>query len=114
MNLLKIFRFPDFIQYFPDFLQRFPDFSQTKFFKVRKCERCGSLNPSLEIRVSNFKKPLKLTTVYNRWSSYYGFVYNQQKTLLLWLSLPYTAESDSTNKLQESNTHKIDNNNNDK
>ena len=47
MNLLKIFRFPDFIQYFPDFLQRFPDFSQTKFFKVRKCERRGSLNPRL-------------------------------------------------------------------
>ena len=40
MKLLKIFRFTDFIQYFPDFLL-------TKFFKVRKCERCGSLNPCL-------------------------------------------------------------------
>ena len=37
-------KFPDFIQCFPDFSQRFPDFSLTKFFKVRKCERCGSLN----------------------------------------------------------------------
>ena len=36
MNLLKISRFPDFVQYSPDF-------SLTKFFKVRKCERCGSL-----------------------------------------------------------------------
>ena len=42
-------KFPGFIQYLPDFLQHFPDFSQTKFFKVRKCERCGSLNPSLEL-----------------------------------------------------------------
>ena len=32
---------------FPDFIQYFPDFSLTKFFKVRKCERCGSLNPHL-------------------------------------------------------------------
>ena len=40
MSLLKISRFPDFSQ-------RFPDFSLTKFFKVRKCERCGSLNPRL-------------------------------------------------------------------
>ena len=31
----------------PDFIQYFPDFSLTKFFKVRKCERCGSLNPHL-------------------------------------------------------------------
>ena len=49
MNLLKISRFPDFIQFFPDFSQRFPDFSLTKFFKVRKCERCGSLNPRLHL-----------------------------------------------------------------
>ena len=48
MNLLKIFRFPNFIQYFPDFSQRFPDFLLTKFFKVRKCEYCGSLNPRLD------------------------------------------------------------------
>ena len=41
MNLLKISRFPDFIQYFLDF-------SLTKFVKVRKCERFGSLNPRLE------------------------------------------------------------------
>ena len=47
MNLLKISRFPDFIQYFPDLSQRFTDFSLAKFFKVRKCERCGSLNPRL-------------------------------------------------------------------
>ena len=40
--------FPRFSQRFPDFSQRFPDFSLTKFFKVRKCERCGSLNPYLE------------------------------------------------------------------
>ena len=40
MNFLKISWFPDFIQYFPDF-------SLTKFFKVCKCERCGSLNPRL-------------------------------------------------------------------
>ena len=53
-NLPKISRFPDFIQYFSvfsqrclDFSQRFPDFSLTKFFKVRKCERCGSLNPRM-------------------------------------------------------------------
>ena len=31
-----------------NFLQRFPDFSLTKFFKVRKYERCGSLNPRLK------------------------------------------------------------------
>ena len=43
----KISRFPDFIQYFPDFSQPSPDFSLTKFFKVRDCERCGSLNPRL-------------------------------------------------------------------
>ena len=49
MNLLKISRFPYFIQYFPDFSQRFPDFPLTKFFKVRKCERCGSLNPRLKV-----------------------------------------------------------------
>ena len=30
------------------FIQYFPDFSLTKSFKVRKCERCGSLNPPLE------------------------------------------------------------------
>ena len=47
MNLLKISRLPDFIQCFTDFSQRFPDFSLTKLFKVRKCERCGSLNPRL-------------------------------------------------------------------
>ena len=54
MNLLKISQFPDFIQCFPDFSQRFSDFSQrfpdfsiTKYFKARKCERCGSLNPRL-------------------------------------------------------------------
>ena len=40
MNLLKMSRFPDFSK-------RFPDFSQTEFLKVRKCERCGSLNPRL-------------------------------------------------------------------
>ena len=40
INLLKI-------SHFPDFSQRFPDFSLTKFFKVRKCGRCGSLNPRL-------------------------------------------------------------------
>ena len=49
MNLLKISRFPDFIQHLPDFSQRFPDFSLTKFFKVCKCERCGSLNPRLPL-----------------------------------------------------------------
>ena len=49
MNLLKISRFLDFIQNFPDFSQRFPDFSLTKFFNVRKCERCGSLNPRLSM-----------------------------------------------------------------
>ena len=27
------------------FIQCFPDFSLTKFFKVHKSERCGSLNP---------------------------------------------------------------------
>ena len=37
--------FPWFSQCFPDFSQRFPDFSLTKLFKVRKCERCDSLNP---------------------------------------------------------------------
>ena len=54
MNLLKISSFPDFIrclphfsQYFPDISQRFPDFSLTKFFKVRKGERYGSLNPRM-------------------------------------------------------------------
>ena len=47
MNLLKFSRFPDFVQYLPDFSQCFPDFSLTKFFKVRKCERCDSLNPRL-------------------------------------------------------------------
>ena len=36
-----------FYPMFPRFSQRFPDFSLTKFFKVRKCERCGSLNPRL-------------------------------------------------------------------
>ena len=46
-NLPKISRFPDFIQYFSVFSQRCLDFSLTKFFKVRKCERCGSLNPRL-------------------------------------------------------------------
>ena len=40
MNLLKISRFPDFIQCLPDFSLR-------KLFKVRRCERCGSLNPCL-------------------------------------------------------------------
>ena len=49
MNLLKISRFPDFILCLPDFSQRFPDFSPTKFFKVRKCERCGILNPRLSM-----------------------------------------------------------------
>ena len=44
MNLFKISRFPHFIQCLSDFSQRFPDFSLSKFFKVRKCERCGSLN----------------------------------------------------------------------
>ena len=47
MNLLKISRFypmfPRFFTTFPDFSQRFPDFSLTKFFKVRKCDLCGSL-----------------------------------------------------------------------
>ena len=51
MNLFKIFRFPDFIQCLPDFSQRFPDFSLTTFFKVRKSERCGSLNPRLVSQV---------------------------------------------------------------
>ena len=32
---------------FSRFSQRFPDFLLTKFFKVRKCKRCGSLNPRL-------------------------------------------------------------------
>ena len=50
MNLLKISWFPDFIQYLPIFPQRFPDFSLTKFFKVRKCERCDSLNPRLNYK----------------------------------------------------------------
>ena len=35
------------------FNQYFPDFSQTKFFKVCKCERCGSLNPRLKFRMAN-------------------------------------------------------------
>ena len=55
MNHLKVARFPDLIKYFPDFLhyfpdfsQRFPDFSLTKF-SIRKCKRCGSLNPRLYI-----------------------------------------------------------------
>ena len=34
-------------KWFPDFIQYFPDFSQTKFFKISKCERYGSLNPRL-------------------------------------------------------------------
>ena len=52
MNLLKISRFPDFIQYFPDSPQHIPDFSPTKFFKVRKCDRCGSLNPIIHSLVT--------------------------------------------------------------
>ena len=32
---------------FPRFFTTFPRFSLTKFFKVCKCERCGSLNPRL-------------------------------------------------------------------
>ena len=51
MNLLKISRFPDFIQYFPDFSQCFPNFLLTKFFKVLKCKRCGSLNPRLSSKL---------------------------------------------------------------
>ena len=39
--------FPVLSNIFPIFPQRFPDFSLTKFFKVHKCERCGSLNPCL-------------------------------------------------------------------
>ena len=33
MNLLKISRFPDFIQYLHDFSQCFPDFSQQIFLR---------------------------------------------------------------------------------
>ena len=43
----------------PRFSQRFPDFSLTKLFKVRKCERCSSLNPRLsngKIKQFNRKK----------------------------------------------------------
>ena len=41
-----------FYPIFPDFLQPSPDFSPTKIFKVRKCERCGSLNPRLPLVTS--------------------------------------------------------------
>ena len=35
---------------FPDFFTTFPwFFTNSKFFKVRKCERCGSLNPRLTL-----------------------------------------------------------------
>ena len=61
MNLFKISRFPILSNVSPIFhnvssifhnvspiiSQCFPDFSLTKFFKVRKCERCGILNPRL-------------------------------------------------------------------
>ena len=47
-NLLKISRCPDFSQYFPDF-------SLTKFFKVHKCESCGSLNRRLCITRNNWQ-----------------------------------------------------------
>ena len=43
----KLPGFPIIHNISPTFSQRFPDFSLTKFFKVRKCKRCGSLNPRL-------------------------------------------------------------------
>ena len=52
MNLLIIF-------WFPDFIQCFPDFSQTKFFKVHKCERRSSLNPRMLLPVSDPKRTSK-------------------------------------------------------
>ena len=57
MSLLKISRFPDFIRRFPDFLQRFPD-----FFKVRKYERCGSLNP----RLLGVRKVINVLSLYRK------------------------------------------------
>ena len=45
----KKMNLPDFIQCLPDFSPRFLDFSLKSFFKVRKCERCGSLNPRLTL-----------------------------------------------------------------
>ena len=62
MNLLKISQFPGFIQCFPDISQRFPDlfttfprkFTLSKFFKVRKWERCGSVNPHLNIKHKDY------------------------------------------------------------
>ena len=59
MNLFKISRFPDFIQYFPDF-------SLTKIFKVRKSERCGSLNPRLYIGHYYFKNTISKQTQHNK------------------------------------------------
>ena len=50
MNLLKISRF---YPIFPRFFTTFPrKCTFSKFFKVRKCERCGSLNPLLVYIVS--------------------------------------------------------------
>ena len=65
INLLKIFRFPDFIQCLPDF-------SLTKFFKVRKCERCGNLNQRLifpnNIEINSVSTRTQVRDVRNWWS----------------------------------------------
>ena len=86
MNFLKISRFPDFIQYFPDFSQRFPDFFTTfprkctfsKFFKVRKCERCGILNPRLNLKTLdtsfNTLKTLFFVKIWGYHSSKYWWI----------------------------------------
>ena len=46
-------------RFYQIYIQSFPDFSLTKFFKVRKCERCGSLNPRL---YNGFRRHVKFET----------------------------------------------------
>ena len=53
-----------FYPIFPRFLQRLPDFSLTKFFKVRNCERCGSLNPRLLSYTTAMECKLLLISIY--------------------------------------------------
>ena len=77
MKLLKISRFPGFIQCFPDFSRRSPDFSLTKFFKVHKCKRCVSLNPRLYIAIAMNQTFISKSSI-NQWNSDYIIFFAQK------------------------------------
>ena len=91
-------------KWFPDFIQYFPDFSQTKFFKISKCERYGSLNPRL---ITEYDTSLFTVTLLNEYFHEVSRKYTLSSRDPNTIRLPMTTGEEKTSPPECVIPHKV-------